>query len=167
MKSLFLSIITIVITTICQAQPGQNVIFVGGLERVCNIDRQVELFKIGWGTPQKMQVYKWNHKTTDIISKIQSNPDAQVILFSAGCLKAKEILLNPKINKNKIWLIEPYTPNETLTFIIEWSKFPAKNILVGKTKDRGLGITKGTRDSNSVLHCESLTTSAIIIKQNL
>lgn len=162
MKKIYL--ILLLLPLISFSQSLDNVVFVGGLEKVCSLKRQVELFKLGYGTPVKFISYKWNSPTHEIIKIIKANPSANIILFSAGCQKAKELLLTDGINKRKIYLIEPYGPNESLSWIIDYTKFPTKNIFVGKNKERGYNITKNTTSSGSESHCESLTTSAIIIR---
>lgn len=157
-------IIFIFFFTFSGASQTRNVIFIGGKEQVCSLSRQVELFKIGYGTPTKFISFKYTHNTEEILRTISNNQDALVVMFSAGCIKAKEILLSNRVNFKNVYLIEPYSPNESLSFVIDYTKFPGKNVYVGIVKERGKGITRNTQSSNSKNHCESLTSVGTILK---
>lgn len=142
----------------------KNIIFIAGKEQVCTLSRQVELFKLGYSTPAKLISFKYTDKTADILKTIKNNQDFLVVMFSAGCQKAKEILLSNLVNHQNVYLIEPYAPNDALSFVLEYTKFQGKNIFVGPNRERGKGIAKVTISSNSKYHCESLTTVGMILK---
>lgn len=143
---------------------AKTLIFIGGLENNLNLKKQVDLFRLGYGTPKTILSFKWNSPSKPIISAIKSNPTALVIMFSAGCNKGKEVLLEKNISFKNIYFIEPYSPNESLSFVLEWVKFPPSNVFVGEQTQRGKGIIKNAQASGTKSHFDALTKVGYIIK---
>jgi hypothetical protein len=89
------------------------------------------------------------------------NPGIPVFLFSAGCTKAYDLSKSPNVDKDKLYIIEPYAVSETTKSIVRSAVsngVPASNVFVGGSQGRGKGIVDGASDSNSSSHFGALTT---------
>ena len=162
MKKILLLLIFI-IPNILEAQSwslrpeNRTIIFVGGLETVCSLKKQEELFLMGFGKPKKLISFRHTARSSDVIRAAKSNSNVDIIFFSAGANLAREVILDRSLKLENIYLIEPWSPNQTLTFVLEWSKISRGNVFVGPVSGRGSGILKGAVSSGSRDHCLSLT----------
>ena len=143
-----------------------DVIFVGGLDGAGykSLNEQVTIFKNGFGKDKSIMAFRYNDSSSEIINAITKNKSAKVVLFSAGCRHAVQILKRKSIDPNRIWMIEPYAPNPKLSAAIEGSDIPKTNIYVGTTQSRGKGIAAGVLSSKSPGHWASLENVAKQIK---
>lgn len=146
-------------------QPA-DVIFVGGLDGAGykRLDEQVKIFKRGFGQSKAVIAFRYNANPSEIVKAIRRNHNATIVLFSAGCTQLKSILNSNAAGPSRIYLIEPYGPNQRLTQTIISNRFPTENIYVGTTKSRGRGIVEGTSNSGSASHWGALESVARIIK---
>jgi hypothetical protein len=143
-----------------------DVIFVGGLDGAGykSLNEQVRIFKSGFGKDKSVMAFRYNDNSNEIINAISKNKSAKVVLFSAGCRHAVQILKRKSIDPNRIWMIEPYAPNPKLSAAIEGSDIPKTNIYVGSIQARGRGIVMGASSSKSSGHWASLENVAKQIK---
>jgi hypothetical protein len=137
-----------------------QIILMGGLDYRQgdkNISQQVEIVKQSSGI--KNVIGHRYMKINDVLSSIKENPDAYVILFSAGCRYSNEIakVMN---DKSKLYIVEPYavssgTANSVRNAVSQG--VPPKNVIVGPSKGRGSGVVDGsTKTPPNIGHWGSL-----------
>lgn len=155
--------------------PQIKAVLVGGLEHRStdhNLEEQVGLLNAGLGKDIK-EIQGFHHKdrTQVVLDFLKAHPSVQVFLFSAGCSKALSITNSGFVDKNKIYVIEPYGVSkpqppgstkkiyDTKTIIQEAVKagLPASNVFVGSSTPRGFGIVNGASNSNAKGHWAALT----------
>jgi hypothetical protein len=139
-----------------------DAVLVGGLDNRSGdykINDQVELLKKGLGQDKKVKGFRYNTPTSEIKSFLDKNPNVSVYLFSAGCNKAGEISKLNKINKNKVYIIEPYGKSKNVTSIVNFAVnngIPSSNVYSGSGSARGEGITSNSSKTKNVSHWGSL-----------
>lgn len=141
-----------------------DVIFVGGLEKVISYKEQVRSLKSGFGNNCNVLQFRHKSSTNKIVEAIVKNPNVPVILFSAGCNKAIELIVLPCVNKKLIFLVEPYSPNQRLSEALVINKFPARNVFVGPTPARGSRLIGNGTPMYSKSHLDALRIAATLIK---
>ena len=155
--------------------PQIKAVLVGGLDYRpgdLKIDKQIELLNAGLGKNiAEIKGFPYNTKTQVILDFLKTTHGIQVFLFSAGCSKALSITNSGFVDKNKIYVIEPYGVSkprpagsikktyDTKTIIQEAVKagLPASNVFVGSSAPRGFGIVNGASNSNAKGHWAALT----------
>ena len=153
-----------------QSNSNYNAILVAGLNNRPgdkSTAEQVSLLQSGLG-PKNIKGFDWNTETATILSFLKSNPGLPVFLFSAGCKQAGYISDSPYVNKNKLYVIEPYhSGGETSKSVQKAVKdgVPANHIFVGPNSSRGLGVVDGASDSNSDSHWNALVSVSSKVKQ--
>lgn len=131
------------------------IVFIGGVDDqngYKNLSQQIELIKKGIKKDFKII----GHRYTDgagALASIRENPDAIVILFSAGGRYAEDVAkLKKELGKNlsDIYVAEPYFSdsssgqrNAASVRNAVSMGVPAKNIYTGSYKGTGLGIVNG------------------------
>jgi hypothetical protein len=119
------------------------------------------LVKKGLGGDKRVKGFRYNASTSEVLNFMGGNPGIPVFLFSAGCTKAYDLSKSPNVDKDKLYIIEPYAVSETTKSIVRSAVsngVPASNVFVGGSQGRGKGIVDGASDSNSSSHFGALTT---------
>jgi hypothetical protein len=165
--------------------PQIKAVLVGGLEHRStdrNLAEQVKLLNAGLGkTIEEIKGFHHNDRTQVVLDFLKTTPGVQVFLFSAGCAKALRILNSGLVDKNKIYVIEPYGVSkdppvgstkkvyDTKAIIQDAVKagLPASNVFVGPSAPRGFGIVNGTTNSNSKNGHWGALTSVGLMKKGL
>ena len=87
-----------------------------------------------------------HHGNTAAITKaIKQNPNATVVLFSAGC-SLSNLVVTLMTNPTKLYIVEPYAISGTTVASVRSAVekgTPAANVFVGPKSGRGLGIVSG------------------------
>jgi hypothetical protein len=149
---------------IIESEDSYDAVLVGGLDYRSSdqpIEQQVELVKKGLGGDKRVKGFRYNASTSEVLNFMGGNPGIPVFLFSAGCTKAYDLSKSPNIDKDKLYIIEPYAVSETTKSIVNSAVsngVPASNVFVGGSQGRGKGIVDGASDSRSSSHFGALTT---------
>jgi len=149
---------------IIESEGSYDAVLVGGLDYRSSdqpIDQQVELVKKGLGGDKRVKGFRYNASTSEVLNFMGGNPGIPVFLFSAGCTKAYDLSKSPNVDKDKLYIIEPYAVSETTKSIVRSAVsngVPASNVFVGGSQGRGQGIVDGVSDSKSSSHFGALTT---------
>ncbi|MFZ9302390.1 MAG: hypothetical protein ACO239_03405 [Sediminibacterium sp.] len=145
-----------------------EVIFVAGLTNAISFVSQINTFKLGYGTSAKVKSFMYNTDPANISKVLADNPNIPIFLFSAGCTQVTNLIDNPNVDKNKIFLIEPYTVYATSKTRIESainSGIPSRNVFVGPVSTRGSNINKDTtKVPNGTSHLGALKYAAELSK---
>ena len=176
---------------------GQNVVvgskkifFVGGLDdplkNYFDLNYQAGLVKKGWSDAD---IVPYRHvsingankdmKGPSLFSQILQNPNAPIMLFSAGCkycLDIAKFLKQNKLNPANLYINEPYTPagqgNYQLQLILDSVKIgvPIENVFVGTYPGVGSNIpgntTKfGIKTPGMGAHWEAVTVASEFLKR--
>lgn len=142
---------------------GVDAVLVGGLDYRSSdypISQQVELLKKGFGTNKNVKGFRYNTPTSEILNFLNKNPKVPVFLFSAGCTKAKELSNSSNVDKDKLFIIEPFASSQKTKNIVQSAVnngVPSKNVFVGGSSGRGSGVVSGSSSSNSSSHWGSLS----------
>jgi len=147
-----------------------DAVLVGGLDYRdgdLDIDSQVKLLNSGLGSDKKIKGFRYSTSTRDIEDFLEKYPKIPVYLFSAGCKKANELAVSPYVNKNKLFIIEPYalgpvTKNNVRAAVS--NGVPSSNVFVGKSGGRGAGVVSGASSSNSSSHWGALKQVGLMTK---
>jgi hypothetical protein len=150
-------------------------ILIAGLETDKNLSQQIEIAKRSIGSYSNLKGFSWNAKKQDIYDEIAKNPNSVIIMFSKGSERASEISMAPSVNKDRIYIIEPWNNVKTGygTKVIVNNAInngiPAKNVFVGTkpTNDpnRGYGIAIGESSSNVNDHWAALGNIGNLVKE--
>jgi predicted chitinase len=176
---------------------GQNVVvgskkifFVGGLDDTnrgfFDLNYQVGLVRKGWSDADVVP-YRYvtingankDMKGPALFAQILENPNAPILLFSAGCkycLDIAKFMNQNKLNPANLYINEPDTGpgygNLQLQLVLDSVKIgvPIQNVFVGSTKDVGSNIpgntTKfGIKTPGIGAHWESVTAAAEFLKK--
>lgn len=138
-------------------------VLVGGLDNRKYdkpISQQLQLFKAGFGD-SNVRAFRYSESPSNIEKFLSMYPKLPIFMFSKGCELADELINSPYVDKNKIYLIEPYNSssknlNSSVKRAIQ-NGLPVENIFVSPNNtSRGFGF-KGASDSGAKGHWESLT----------
>lgn len=122
-----------------------------------SLSKQVELLKQGLNGKTVI-----SHRYTElskVLASIKANPNASVVLFSAGCSRAGTIAGAVK-NKNRMFILEPYAISSNTVETVQTAVrlgVPNKNVFVGNTVERGKGIVPNATKIQSPSHWGALT----------
>jgi hypothetical protein len=141
----------------------KGVILIGGLDnRMKNgvlidktLSEQISLLQSASGISNIIGL-RYNASDGEIKKTISDNPNFPVVLFSKGCEKAHVVLSCKGINRNKIFLIQPWAGNEDMITYYNGLKIPKNQIYVGKSSSAGNGISGATRCPEGMSHWGSL-----------
>ena len=131
---------------------NSDIIFMGGLDNRqgdLNLNQQVELLKTNL-KGKKIKGFRYND-ILGVLSEVKESPNDIVILFSAGCFYANKIS-EATNNKKNMFIVEPYGTSSNVKKSVNEAianGIPNKNIIVGKTTDRGLNIVKNATSTPS------------------
>lgn len=139
-----------------------DAVLVGGLDYRASdypIDKQVGILKNGLGSDKNVKGFRYNAPTSEILDFINKNPKVPIFLFSAGCAKAGELSRSPNVDKDKLFVIEPYAKSERTKQVVNSAVsngVPSDNVFVGDSPARGAGVVSGAVSSNSATHWGAL-----------
>lgn len=145
-----------------------DVIFVAGLESAMNAQGQTERLRAGLKPNTVIKTFKYDSLGA-IKEFLKSNPKIPIYLFSAGAGNAAALVSDPNVDKNKLYVIEPYThepippnsnnfvPTRILNILQTadiWSQ-----VYVGKYPTVGslLSSNYAVKSSNGADHFDALT----------
>jgi len=146
-----------------------DAVLIGGLDYRngdLSIDQQVQKLSTSLGM-QNVKGFRYNAQTSDILSFLKDNPNIPVYMFSAGCVKAKDISSSQYVNKSKIYIVEPYAKSERTKQIVQSAVsngVPSKNVFAGPNKSRGDDVVNGASFSNARTHWDALGRVGLITK---
>lgn len=109
---------------------------------------------------QPVKGFNYNDSNDNILRYLESNPGIPVFLFSKGCEKAFVLSNSSYVNKNQLYIIEPFAINKGTKNIVNMAVnngVPARNVYVGKNSSRGYGVVNGTSDSNAKRHWDAIS----------
>lgn len=109
---------------------------------------------------QPVKGFNYNDSNDNILRYLESNPGIPVFLFSKGCEKAFVLSNSSYVNKNQLYIIEPFAINKGTKNIVNMAVnngVPARNVYVGKNSSRGYGVINGTSDSNAKRHWDAIS----------
>lgn len=149
-------------------QKGVNAILVGGLDNVkkgfITLDKQLEIFEQGF-SGGNVKAFRWTTPATDVLDYLKSYPKIPIFLYSKGCELADKIIVSKLVDKNKLYLIEPFNGEKGLNYSVRQAiklGLNPKNIFVKEgSPGRGYGFS-GASDSGAGPgfkgHCDALRT---------
>ena len=109
---------------------------------------------------QPVKGFNYNDSNDNILRYLESNPGIPVFLFSKGCEKAFVLSNSSYVNKNQLYIIEPFAIDKGTKNIVNMAVnngVPARNVYVGKNSSRGYGVVNGTSDSNAKRHWDAIS----------
>lgn len=148
-----------------------NAILIGGLDYRSgdlSIDSQVEKFKEN-SKFGNVKGFRYNTPTSTILDFLKSNPNTPVYMFSAGCTKSNDISKSPNVDKNKVFIIEPFASSPTTKQIVQSAVsngIPASNVFVGPNSSRGANVVNGASSSKAKTHWDALKQVASLTYNN-
>ena len=143
-----------------EEETNWDAVLVGGLEERPNdlsLEEQVKLFNSGFGG--NVKGFHHYNSTDSILSFVELNPEIPIFLFSQGCNKSQILSQSPFVDKQKLFIIEPFTKNSGVFAIVEGAisnGVPRKNVFVGPTPSRGSNI-QGASKSEGINHWDALS----------
>ena len=82
---------------------------------------------------------------TKVLDSIAKNPNAKVVLFSAGGTYSKQVA-NAMQNKSNLYIVEPYAASANTKNSVQsavTAGVPSKNVLTGSSVGRGKDVITG------------------------
>ena len=140
--------------------PIVDVILMGGLDYRkgdLNIGEQINLLK---SNSSKKNVIGYRYNQFDKIeTAIIQNPNATVVLFSAGCSYSSKVASLIK-NKSKLFIVEPYAISKNTSSSVQSAVgkgVPSSHVITGPSKARGLDVVAGaTKTPKGKSHWDAL-----------
>jgi len=140
--------------------PIVDVILMGGLDYRkgdLKIGEQINLLK---SNSSKKNVIGYRYNQFDKIeTAIIQNPNATVVLFSAGCSYSSKVASLIK-NKSKLFIVEPYAISKNTSSSVQSAVgkgVPASHVITGPSKARGLDVVAGaTKTPKGKSHWDAL-----------
>ena len=153
----------------------KGIILMGGLDNRSgdkSITEQQELLKLGVNDEVDIISFRYND-LNGVLNAISENPSYNIVLFSAGASKSKNVADKLKESGGELkqlYIVEPYAPSTTTTKSVNDAVnlgVPNKNVLVGTYKGSGLGIVENATPTPSCSpnHWCSLTEVGKIINK--
>ena len=147
--------------TINKPTSANKAVLVGGLNYRPgdkSTSEQTSILSNAIGQPVKG--FDFNDSDNNILKYLESNPGIPVFLFSKGCEKAFVLSNSSYVNKNQLYIIEPFAIDKGTKNIVKMAVnngVPARNVYVGKNSSRGYGVVNGTSDSNAKRHWDAIS----------
>jgi methionine salvage enolase-phosphatase E1 len=143
---------------------GVDAILVGGLDDentgYINLDKQISIFKQGF-SGGNVKAFGYRTSPDTVLTYLKLYPKIPIFLYSAGCNLADELITSKLVDKNKLYLIEPFNRkgklNSSVSKAIDLGLNP-KNIFVKKDNPGRGGGFSGASDSGAKNHSEALRT---------
>jgi len=124
------------------------------------LDQQLEIFKKGFGGGN-VKAFRYTVPVETILAHLKSSPRIPIFLFSAGCNLADELMASDLVDKNKVYVIEPFNNDNQLNKSVSnaiANGLRSRNIFVKKgSSSRGYGFS-GANDSGASSHWDALRT---------
>ena len=127
-----------------------DLILMGGLDYRpgdLNINQQVQSIKTHLSNKNVIG-FRYND-ISGVLQAVKNNPNAYVVLFSAGCKYASQIA--PLMNdKRKMFIVEPYAKSTSTAQSVQTAVslgVPNKNVVAGPVKERGAGVVSSTTNT--------------------
>ena len=130
------------------SKTGSNVILIGGLDNRkgdLSISQQVEKLKSNTNGKTVVGFRYPASELNNALNAIAQNPDAYVVLFSAGCQHAASVSSKIK-DKKKLFIVEPFGSSSNVKSAIQTAVSngtPATNVIGGPTENRGNNVVAG------------------------
>jgi hypothetical protein len=146
-----------------ESQNSFDAVLVGGLDyrpSDYQISQQIDLLKNGLGSDKNVKGFRYNASTSEVLNFLEQNPGIMIFLFSAGCTKAYDISKSGSVDKNKLFIIEPFAASSGTKSIVRAAVsngVPVSNVFVGGSSGRGQGVVDGASSSQSDSHWGALT----------
>ncbi len=155
-----------------------DAVLVGGLDDTSRgyktISDQLEIFKKGYGTDKNVKAFPWSTPVATITSFLKDHPKVPVIMFSKGCEYADKIAAVKGINKNRIYIVEPWAVGAGTKKIVQnavASGVPPENVYVGPNTSVGKGVISNPSDTNfkgtRTSHWDALKIVGEVMKENI
>ena len=147
--------------TINKPTSANKAVLVGGLNYRPgdkSTSEQTSILSNAIGQPVKG--FNYNDSNDNILRYLESNPGIPVFLFRKGCEKAFVLSNSSYVNKNQLYIIEPFAIDKGTKNIVNMAVnngVPARNVYVGKNSSRGYGVVNGTSDSNAKRHWDAIS----------
>ena len=147
--------------TINKPTSANKAVLVGGLNYRPgdkSTSEQTSILSNAIGQPVKG--FDFNDSDNNILKYLESNPGIPVFLFSKGCEKAFVLSNSSYVNKNQLYIIEPFAIDKGTKNMVNMAVnngVPARNVYVGKNSSRGYGVVNGTSDSNAKRHWDAIS----------
>lgn len=127
-----------------------DLILMGGLDNRpgdLSIGQQVQSIKTNLSNKNVIG-FRYND-ISGVLQAVKNNPNAYVVLFSAGCKYASQIA--PLMNdKKKMFIVEPYAKSTSTAQSVQTAVslgVPNKNVVAGPVKERGAGVVSSTTNT--------------------
>jgi hypothetical protein len=142
----------------------KGAILIGGLDNRTDkngklidktISEQISLLQSASGLNNILGL-RYNTSDNEIKKTIETNPNFPVVLFSKGCERTHLVLSCKGVNRNKVFVIQPWAGNEGMMSYYNRLDIPKNQIYVGKSPSTGNGIVGATRCPEGMGHWESL-----------
>lgn len=136
-----------------ESDSNSTVILMGGLDYRAGdykIDQQKAILQSGL-SGQTVIAHRYTN-LANVLKSIEENPDAVVVLFSAGASYSSTISKAMK-DKTKLYIVEPYAKSANTTKSVRSAVkrgVPLTNVLTGNTRGRGAGIVDGSTQTPNV-----------------
>ncbi len=141
-----------------------DALLIGGLDYRrgdYTIGQQVNLLKSSFGQNKNIKGVRFNTSADEIKKILDENPGIYVFMFSKGCEMATNVANNKNVNKDKVFIIEPYATSKNTANIVKSAVtigVPKKNVFVGPESARGLGVVGGASTTQKGLsHWQALS----------
>jgi len=132
---------------------GQKILFMAGIEKDLSSDRQAQILRKY--LPKSTVVTYKKDEVTKIIRDSKIDTNVTIVLFSAACKSAYEIIISTYCD---VWVVEPhFAYGKGIRDAVNIG-FPKNQIILGPTPERGQGILeKGQKNTpESLNHFNSL-----------
>ena len=144
-----------------QVESEFKAILVGGLDNRqgdLKIDQQEELFKQGFGNV-KVKSFVFATTSATVIKFLSEYPKLPIFLFSKGCEISEALSKSNVVDKNNLFIIEPYATSANTKKQVENSiknGVPAANVYTGPSTGRGEGIAGASKTPSGIDHWGAL-----------
>ena len=139
---------------------GNAVVLVGGLNyRSGDKSTSEQASMLSSAIGMSVKGFDYNTDNSSILAFMKTNQGAPIFLFSAGCNKALMLSKSEYVDKNKLFIIEPYASSANVRAIVSGAVnngVPASHVFVGGNSSRGLGAVSGASKSNAKSHWDAI-----------
>lgn len=139
---------------------GNTVVLIGGLNyRSSDKSTSEQASMLSSAIGMSVKGFDYNADNGSILAFMKANQGAPIFLFSAGCNKALMLSKSEYVDKNKLFIIEPYASSANVKAIVSGAVnngVPASHVFVGGNSSRGLGAVSGASKSNAKSHWDAI-----------
>jgi hypothetical protein len=143
-------------------------VLVGGLNyRSGDKSTSEQASMLSSATGMNVKGFDYNAGDGAILAYMEANPGIPVFLFSAGCNKALSLSKSSFVDKNKLFIIEPYASSANVSAIVSAAVnngVPASHVFVGGNASRGYGVVSGASKSNAKSHWDAIASVGNMVK---